>query len=199
MAAFVQDNIPITDFDLPPEFSSLPLETNHGVSAYESGLSIDSDSPMVVQDPSRPSSRNLSTLPPSELLSAGQIIQLTGDFFARSHPQLPCIHRETFLERLRGPQGPVLSTPLEWAILATAARSHRDETVSNLADMFLRMAVDLLAQSPLLSSECLNFCRASFYYFSFDFILRSMNLQNGRKMFCVTCKQLYGVYYPSIF
>ncbi|EAW12275.1 MFS transporter/fungal specific transcription factor domain-containing protein [Aspergillus clavatus NRRL 1] len=118
----------------------------------------------------RPSPQNLSTRPPSPMLSPEEIIQLTADFFERSHPKFPCIHKETFLERLRGPGGPVVSTPLEWAILATAARAHRDMTISTRADMFLQIAVDSLAQSPLLRENFLRdlqaaiWCVFSLYY-----------------------------------
>ncbi|KAL6234756.1 hypothetical protein BDW75DRAFT_230857 [Aspergillus navahoensis] len=144
LAAFVQ-NIPVASFDFPSEFCPLPSEANHGVSGIES------NSPNLMVD----------QLPPVE-----QTIQLTDEFFARCHPQFPCLHKETFLARLRGP----VSTPLEWAVLATAARAHRDATVSSRADVFLHTAVDSLAQSPLLQEHVLRdlqaavWCVYSLYY-----------------------------------
>ncbi|KAL4996791.1 hypothetical protein BDV10DRAFT_202241 [Aspergillus recurvatus] len=124
LASFVQ-NILVGSFDFPPELSPLSSDASHGVPGLEC------NSPMLMVD---------------QLLSAEQSIQLTGEFFARCHPQLPCIHKEAFLARLLVP----VLTPLEWAILATAARAHRDATVSSRANMFLQTAVDSLVQSPLL-------------------------------------------------
>ncbi|KAL4757351.1 fungal specific transcription factor domain-containing protein [Aspergillus foveolatus] len=83
-----------------------------------------------------------------QLPLAGQTVQLIDEFFARCHPQLPC---------------PV-STPLEWAILATAARAHRDATVSSRADIFLQAAVDSLAQSPLLRENVSRDLQAAVWY-----------------------------------
>ena len=145
LGAFVQ-NIPVASFDFRPELSPPLTERNYGAVSY-SGPPL--ESPMLV-DSSRPSSANPLTYPLSPLPSLEQAIQLTCDFFERYHPQLPCIHKETFLDRLRGSQSPALSTPLEWAILATAARAHRDVTVSSRADVFLQTAVESLAQSSLL-------------------------------------------------
>ncbi|KAL4816522.1 hypothetical protein BDW67DRAFT_175447 [Aspergillus spinulosporus] len=145
LAAFVQNMPSAASFDLPPELALISSEANHGVPSLES------NSPMPVVD---------------QLPLAEQIVQLTDEFFARCHPQFPCIHKETFLARPRGPA----STPLEWAILATAARAHRDATVSSRADMFLQAAVDSLAQSPLLRENVLRdlqaavWCVYSLYY-----------------------------------
>ncbi|KAI9375262.1 hypothetical protein BJX61DRAFT_494969 [Aspergillus egyptiacus] len=151
-------NLPVTLFGLPPELFPLPSETenpiNHGVPAY-GGPSLDSDSP---------------TYPSNQLPSTEQIVQLTEEFFVRLHPQFPCIHKETFLDRLRGSPGPAPSTPLEWAVIATAARAHRDTTVSSRADMLLQTAVNSLAQSPLLRENVLLdlqaavWCVFSLYY-----------------------------------
>ncbi|KAL5048358.1 hypothetical protein BDW71DRAFT_196032 [Aspergillus fruticulosus] len=80
-----------------------------------------------------------------QLPSAEHTIQLTGEFFA-------------------------LSTPLEWAILATAAKAHRNVTVSSRADMFLQTAIDSLVQSPLLRDnvswdlQAAVWCVYSLYY-----------------------------------
>lgn len=65
LAAFIENMI-IISFDFPPVLTPLIPEDNHGVamSAY-SAPSLDSDSPMLVVDPSRPSSRNLSIYPAS--------------------------------------------------------------------------------------------------------------------------------------
>lgn len=144
LAAFVQD-LPATSFDFLPELFPLPSDSNRGVlgcgEQYPDGL--------TPVDPSRPSSTNLSSYPTIPLLSPEQKIQLMNEFFDRSHHLLPCIHKETILNRSRGSQGPVLSMPLEWAILAAAARTTRGAMVSR-ADTFLKTAVDSLAQSPII-------------------------------------------------
>lgn len=136
LAAFVQD-LPDTSFDFLPEFFPFASDTTHGV------LGCGEQSP----DASR--STNLSSYPTVPLPSPEQKIQLINEFFDRSHHLLPCIHKETILNRSRGSQGLALSTPLEWAILATAVRTTRSAMVSQ-ADIFLQTAVDSLAQSPII-------------------------------------------------
>lgn len=144
LATFVQD-LPNTSFDFLPEFFPLTSDTTHGV------LGCDEQSPhgLTLVDPSRPSPTNLSSYPTVLLPSPEQNIQLINEFFDRSHHLLPCIHKETILNRSRGSQGLALSTPLEWAILATAVRTTRGAMASR-ADIFLQTAVDLLAQSPII-------------------------------------------------
>ncbi|CAG8886379.1 unnamed protein product [Penicillium egyptiacum] len=155
LAAFVQD-LPTTSFDFLPELFPLPSDSNHGVlgcgEQYPDGL--------TPVDPFRPSSTNLSSYPTIPLPSPEQKIQLINEFFDRSHHLLPCIHRETILNRSRGSQGPVLSTPLEWAIMATAVRTTRGAMVSR-ADIFLKTAVDSLAQSPIIQENVLRDLQAA--------------------------------------
>ena len=125
LAAFVQNMPGAASFYFTPDLALTSSEANHGVPGLES------NSPMPMVD---------------QLPLAGQTVQLIDEFFVRCHPQLPCIHKETFLARTQGP----VPMPLEWAILATAARAHRGATAPYRADMFLQAAVNSLAQSPLL-------------------------------------------------
>ncbi|PYI12321.1 hypothetical protein BO78DRAFT_392184 [Aspergillus sclerotiicarbonarius CBS 121057] len=156
LAAFVH-NLPLTPLDFPPPLSPLPLNTNQLVSE-DGGPSPDS---LTLVDTSYPSSRNLSADPTTPAPSPEQTIQLENEFFARFHPLLPSIHKQSFQSRPRGPQGPLLSRPLEWAILATAARTHRDVAVSSQANVFLQIAVDSLTQSPLLQENVLKNLQAA--------------------------------------
>jgi hypothetical protein len=111
LAAFFQNMPGAAFFDLTPDLALISSEANHGVPGRES------NSPISVLD---------------QLPLAGQTVQLIDEFFVRCHPQLPCTHQETFLTRTQGPT----STPLEWAILATAARAHRDATVQSSRHAF---------------------------------------------------------------
>ncbi|CBF79677.1 predicted protein [Aspergillus nidulans FGSC A4] len=145
LAAFVQNMPGAASFDFTPDLALTSSEANHGVPGLES------NSPMPMVD---------------QLPLAGQTVQLIDEFFVRCHPQLPCIHKETFLARTQGP----VPMPLEWAILATAARAHRGATAPYRADMFLQAAVNSLAQSPLLRENVLRdlqaavWCVYSLYY-----------------------------------
>lgn len=144
LAAFVQD-LPDTSFDFLPEFFPFTSDATHGVL----GCGEQSPDGLMLADPSRPSSTNLSSYPTVPLPSPEQNVLLINEFFDRSHHLLPCIHKDTMLNRSRGSQGLALSTPLEWAILATAVRTTRSAMVSR-ADIFLQTAVDSLAQSPII-------------------------------------------------
>lgn len=136
--------MPLTALNFPPELTP-PASDINGVS-YGAPPS----DTVTLVDPSRPSSRSPSGVQSIQAPSQAQTIQLTNDFFERCHPLFACIHKEAFLDRLRGNQGPQLSTPLEWAIVATAARASRDTSLSTQADVFLQNTVELLSQSPLL-------------------------------------------------
>lgn len=142
--AFVQD-LPNTSFNFLSEILPLAPDTTYGVLGHGE-QSLDG---LTLVDTSRPSSANLSSYPTVPLPSPEQKIQLINEFFDRSHHLLPCMHKETILNCSRGSQGLALSTPLEWAILATAIRTTRGAMVSR-ADIFLQTAVDLLAQSPII-------------------------------------------------
>lgn len=139
LAAFVQD-LPNASFDFLPEFFPLTSDNTRGVRSPDG---------LTLVDPSRPSSTNLSSYATVPLPSPEQNIQLINEFFDGSHHLLPCIHKQTILNRSRGSQGLALSTPLEWAILATAVRTTRG-TMASRADILLQTAVDSLAQSPII-------------------------------------------------
>ncbi|THC88601.1 hypothetical protein EYZ11_011952 [Aspergillus tanneri] len=147
--------VPLTALNFPHELSPPPLDLN--VVSYGARLS----DTVTLVEPSRSSSRRLSGLQSSQVPPQAQIIQLTNEFFERHHPFFACIHKEKFLNRLRGKQSPGLSTPLEWAIVATAARVSRDANVSTQAYVFLQNAVESLSLGPLLQENVLQDLQAA--------------------------------------
>ena len=76
------------------------------------------------------------TLPQDEL---HELIEI---YFANYHQILPCIHRNTFIERVKRGGSPE-SDPLLWAVLAVAAPDHLNHNIQALQSRWLNHAKTL--------------------------------------------------------
>ncbi|KAL8951310.1 MAG: hypothetical protein Q9222_002709 [Ikaeria aurantiellina] len=68
-----------------------------------------------------PSHSSVESLPPQNYVS-----ELVNDFFTQNHHFLPCIHQETFVNRLNAEWAALQDCPLLWAIIAVTAITHDD-------------------------------------------------------------------------
>lgn len=83
--------------------------------------------------------------------SKSQSLELVEIFFSDYHQFLPCIHKKTFVERVK--RGELTdSDPLLWAIMAVAAPSHSDHHLQALQHSWLSRA-RLLFDKNLIASN----------------------------------------------
>ncbi|KAL9609776.1 MAG: hypothetical protein Q9167_005472, partial [Letrouitia subvulpina] len=82
----------------------------------------------------------LNDLLPSTLV----VLEIVNIFFSEYHFLLPCIHQETFVDRIKQGSGSITSDPLLWTVLAVGAAAHHKYEVQALQKPWLSRARTLL-------------------------------------------------------